>query len=102
MAKMKDYVDKEHAVGMLEYTERHMKEINKRLDEIGAPSHDNVGVQYSILHRVNLVCSALLNKTSSAEELQKEFARVKFPVQFRDIDPEEVIEFIYSEGDFNG
>lgn len=97
MAKMKDYVDKAHAVGIVECLERHMGRISERLNILGVPTEQN-GEQLTVFDRVCFVCDVMSNLYSPAT-LDGEFTLWKRSDDPED-DAEEIMEAIFSEGDF--
>lgn len=103
MAKMKDYIDKEHAVGMLECQERHLKRISDLLDECGVPCVGLHEKPLTVAQRVEFVLT-VLGLVTPGEVLVNALTMVEKIHLTPDYegDPEEIIEFIYSEGDFNG
>lgn len=94
MAKMKDYVDKAHAVGILECQERHFNSISQLLNEAGIPATDNKGNQYTVFQRVEIACLALAH-SKSVYSIGTWKPRAEL-----ESDPEEIMEAIFSEGDF--
>lgn len=96
MAKMKDYIDKEHAVGVLECLERHMSSISERLNILGIPAEKD-GKPLTVFDRVCFVCDVMSNLYSPAT-LEGEFM---FWQPSDDVyhDPEEIIAAIHNGGD---
>lgn len=113
--RMKHFVDKSHAVGHIWCLEHHFGQISKILDDAGVPQTENRSVALEILagkptpltvqQRVQILAAArqaLLNNMTEAQKAKAlaEFQSFVPTPEEDDIDPEDINEIIWSEGDF--